>query len=509
LLLQYREIYRRKSTASDESLAKLKGGLAKLAEAEISVDTIQKEVTEKKVQMEEKQKEADQALIKIREKMEESTEQKKNINKIRKELDADRLVIQEKSAVVEARLSTIQPTLDAAKEAIGAIQPSQLHEVRSMTKPPAAVQDVLEGVLTIMGEKDISWAAIKRFLLDTGLKKRFQEMDPTSLTRETRANVQKILDAKGNSFKEEVISRASRAAAPMAAWLKATIEYNAVFEQVEPMHREMDEYKKSMQKNEERMQRYEEKLKKLEGKVEDLRNNFEKTTKEGMRLKDRLEKAEGTLVAAQELLAKLSAEKGRWGEQAAAIQRDMSLVPKRALVAAAFMTYLGPRAGGCAPPPDAGVDGRAEDRRLPVLHLPPHREHDAAVQGAGPAQRRAFHGQLDHHPRPDSHPAHRRPRRPGGRVAEEQLEGARGRRRGVHAGRRPLHEHPRAVGALRQDAAHHRGGPHRARPVPAAAPRVPQRRRKARCGHRRQTSGRRRHVPAVPCDALHGPAPDA
>ncbi len=61
-------------------------------------------------------------------------------------------------------------------------------------------------------------------------------------------------------------------------------------------------------------------------------------TAEAETLRAGLERAEGTLAAAMNLLDKLSGEKGRWVEQVHSLQTDLDAAPLSALLTAAFIT---------------------------------------------------------------------------------------------------------------------------------------------------------------------------
>jgi dynein heavy chain 2 len=340
LVSNYRTIYDVKNSASTEVLSKLKSGLDKLAEAEIAVDTISKEVTEKKKIMEVKQREADDALVQIQQKMEEASEQKSKIRALQKDVDAETKTVNERASVIETQLAGIQPTLDAAKEAVGQIDNRHLTELKSLKTPPAAVQDVLEGVLTLLGASDLSWNGMRKWLQTEGVRA-ILSLNPESIRPDTRDACKRILAQKGNSFKTEVIERASKAAAPMAPWLKANIEYSEVVERIQPMRDELKKYEENLQQLNDKVKKYEDKVRKVDQKIDELKKNFGNKTKEAEVLKDKLEQAEATLTAAQDLLSKLGGEKTRWGKLVGTLKAEEKTMPKRALLAAGFITYLG------------------------------------------------------------------------------------------------------------------------------------------------------------------------
>jgi len=71
-----------------------------------------------------------------------------------------------------------------------------------------------------------------------------------------------------------------------------------------------------------------------------LRADFQARVAEAEALKLQLAKAEATLGAATDLLAKLGGERGRWGEQLAGLSKSLEGLPMSALAAAGFVTYL-------------------------------------------------------------------------------------------------------------------------------------------------------------------------
>lgn len=62
---------------------------------------------------------------------------------------------------------------------------------------------------------------------------------------------------------------------------------------------------------------------------------------EAAKLEADLAHAENTLNSAQQLLTQLSGENERWKLQVQTLEREMSLVPSRALISSAYLTYLG------------------------------------------------------------------------------------------------------------------------------------------------------------------------
>ncbi|PNH01646.1 Cytoplasmic dynein 2 heavy chain 1, partial [Tetrabaena socialis] len=152
--------------------------------------------------------------------------------------------------------------------------------------------------------------------------------------------VDKLFASKGNSFEDAVIRRVSVAAAPMAQWVKANIEFSRVLQRVSPLEAELHKLQASLEESQRLIKLYEEELVQLDGAVSKLKGEFSKKTSEAESLKMSVDKAEATLSAARQLLDGLRGEKGRWETQVGTLGQQLKELPLSSLLAAAFITYL-------------------------------------------------------------------------------------------------------------------------------------------------------------------------
>eukprot|EP00760_Papus_ankaliazontas_P008674 PhM_4_TR13906/c0_g1_i1/m.49396/K10414/DYNC2H, DNCH2; dynein heavy chain 2, cytosolic len=341
MLQSCKKLYDEELNESNEIVRRLKTGIEKIQEATQSVDEIRKDVSQKKTEMEKKQSEADEALTKIQQKMEEATVQRNQSETIQKKLEEENTISAKAEEEIDKELSSIRPILAAAREAVGNIKSENLNEIRSLHMPPEAIRDVLEGVLMLLGMYDTSWVSMKKFLGQRGVKDTICNFDASTITPESRENVRKLVDQKASSFKHENIVRASVAAAPLASWVKANLEYSSVLERTKPLEIKQKQIKDNMLKGQEELQRITANLSTIDEKVEELKKRLRKKTQDAARLKDKLEKAENTLEAAEQLLSKLSVEQGRWTERLSTLDDGFKLMPKRCVLAGAFVAYLG------------------------------------------------------------------------------------------------------------------------------------------------------------------------
>ena len=65
-----------------------------------------------------------------------------------------------------------------------------------------------------------------------------RSFDARRITVESRRAVEQLLVRRKESFDERVARRASAAAAPLAAWVRANVSYSRVLERITPLEQE-------------------------------------------------------------------------------------------------------------------------------------------------------------------------------------------------------------------------------------------------------------------------------
>ncbi|KAG2426397.1 hypothetical protein HYH02_014824 [Chlamydomonas schloesseri] len=340
LVSLYGQIYNHKRTQVLEQQTFLKGGLGKLAEAAVTVDTLSAEAEKQRVVLKAKQAEADEALVHIQDSMMKAADRRKEVEVLKKRTAIEEVEMKERRVKVEEELSEVQPLIDAARKAVGNIKKDNIAEIRSLKMPPDAIRDVLEGVLMVLGQQDTSWNNMKTFLGKGSVKEDIINYDAHKITPEIRARCAKLLAAKGNSFEDAVIRRVSVAAAPMAQWFKANLEFSKVLERVSPLETELHRLQSSLEESQRLIKQYEEELVQLDAAVAALKAEFSKKTSEAETLKISVDKAEAVLTSARQLLDGLRGEKVRWEVTVGTLGEQLRELPLSSLLAAAFITYL-------------------------------------------------------------------------------------------------------------------------------------------------------------------------
>ncbi|XP_010008233.1 PREDICTED: cytoplasmic dynein 2 heavy chain 1-like, partial [Nestor notabilis] len=306
----------------------LQAGVSKLNEAKALVDELNRKAEDYLVNMSSSKQ------------SQSASEQKTEMEKIKHRIAEEAAEIEERKRKIEAELKEVQPLVNEAKLAVGNIKPESLSEIRSLRMPPDIIRDILEGVLRLMGIFDTSWVSMKSFLAKRGVREDIATFDARNIPKEIRESVEELLSKNGTSFDPKNAKRASAAAAPLAAWVNANVQYSHVLERIQPLEKEKAGLEANLKKTEDRKQKLENLLNSVGQKVSELKDKFQSRTTEAAKLEAELSKAHQTLKAAEVLINQLDREHKRWSTQVSEITDELAMLPKRAQLAAAFITYL-------------------------------------------------------------------------------------------------------------------------------------------------------------------------
>ncbi|XP_037796301.1 LOW QUALITY PROTEIN: cytoplasmic dynein 2 heavy chain 1-like [Penaeus monodon] len=300
LLNTYRTIYNTKKEGVLHRQGHLKAGVAKLNEAQEVVSKLKAEATEQEVRLAEKQEEANRALQLITNTMKNANDQKVQMENLKEQTLKENQIIAERKKAIDVELAEIEPLVREAKEAVGNIKSEALTEIRNFC----------------IHESDNVLIARYLKVLKTGESKISPGFDPV------------------------VAKRASTAAVPLTAWVKANVKFSYVLEKVKPLEQEQNKLQRNLTRAEEQIGELSAGLDEVDKEVAVLREKLNRSTKEAVEVEFHLNKAKETMSAAESLVTKLEGEYKRWSQQVSELDSDVQDLPREAVLAAAFITYL-------------------------------------------------------------------------------------------------------------------------------------------------------------------------
>lgn len=304
------------------------------------VDALREQAKEQEEALSKKRKMAEQSLELISSTMRNASDQKTDLLELKKSAQVSNEKLQERKKAIELELTEVEPLLREASSAVGQIKSEALSEIRSLRAPPEVIRDILEGVLRIMGIRDTSWNSMKTFLAKRGVKEDIRSLDPARITAENCAAVQKLLKTKADSFDSKNAKRASVAAAPLAAWVIANVEFSKVMQSIKPLEREQNELQKSLIKAEAEMKALSSGLDDVDARVKELSAQLNVYTQEAAVLAIKLEEVQTTLKSAEILVSKLSAEYETWNQEYETLCDDLKSLDDKAFLMSLTIVYL-------------------------------------------------------------------------------------------------------------------------------------------------------------------------
>lgn len=340
-IFTYVNLMSKKRSEIGEKRDHLKVGVEKLDEASREVEKLKQDAAGQRVILANKRQEADEALAMITTSMEDSEDQKVELEGIRKRTEKETAKLQVRKAQIDEELKEIEPTLMAAKAAVGGIKSEALSEIRSLRAPPEVIRDILEGVLRLMGVNDTSWISMKSFLARRGVKDEIMNFNARKITPEMREKVQQLLSTRAASFEEKAAKRASAAAAPLAAWVMANVSFSQVLHKIKPLEDEQNKLESGLKSAVTRMKALSNQLEGVETNVGSLKQRLNLVTIEAAEIEVNLKQTSQTLSQSEALVNELSGEFNRWQQQLKDLNHEIQHLPTRCIISAAFLSFMG------------------------------------------------------------------------------------------------------------------------------------------------------------------------
>ncbi|CAK9809936.1 Cytoplasmic dynein 2 heavy chain 1 [Anthophora quadrimaculata] len=315
LLHTWKHLHQAWSEEVEQKLHSLEAGVGKLKEAGEQVAKLEDEVSKQRLELEAEQGRANAALEQITATMRGATGQRGEMANLKVETERESAELARRKTDIEGELGKVEPLVEQAAQAVAGISADALAEVRSLRAPPAPVRDVLEGVLRLMGIKDTSWNSMKTFLAKRGIKDEIRTWDARRSTPSSLEAVAKLVKERPESFEEKTAKRASVAAAPLAAWVLANLQYGQILQQVAPLEREQRQLAERLSAAEAQIGKLAAGLNTVESRVAQLQEELAERSRGAAALQLRAEATEARLTTARSLLQKLDTEHRDWQAQ--------------------------------------------------------------------------------------------------------------------------------------------------------------------------------------------------
>ncbi|KAK2196762.1 bifunctional P-loop containing nucleoside triphosphate hydrolase/Dynein heavy chain AAA lid domain superfamily/Dynein heavy chain [Babesia duncani] len=321
----------------------LKLGIQKINGAKNEIINMDALLTETKKQLTIKKEQA-QVQVKIMvEKQMEAEQSRMTAQAMAKKLQVECITLEERTRNINIQLENVKPLLKQAQDEVQSINRKSLDELKSMAHPPGLVKYTMETVVILLGNTDdikITWDVARRVLKSPDFISKILNFNANDVDKKVH---EIILQRMAHDQWDEIrISKASKAAGPLAKWVSSVIAASTVAISVQPLLNENKEIKTKHQENEISLQQQNVLIQQLEKELEDCKINYSSLVTETSRYEEEIESITAKLSRSKTVLSQVSKELCRWKDRVEEITAKKSLLLGRSFINSTMAALCGP-----------------------------------------------------------------------------------------------------------------------------------------------------------------------
>ena len=334
----FRTLMVEKTRELNLKIAKLQGGLTKLAETEVQVRDMQSVCKDKAVVVADAKRDCEELLKVIVQDKRAADEQS-----VRVAAEAERIEIEAQKAnsiaeECQLKLDEALPALQEAEAALNVLTKKDMGELKSYVKPPVLVELCLKGVLTVL-KCPTTWDEAKKQLGDSSFLERLLNFDKDTLADGLLTKIAKFVN--NPEYQPDVIGKVSLAAKGLCKWVHAMYSYGNVAKEIAPKRATLKQAQDELKTKQDSLVLTQANLAEVMAKVAVLKEKYEKSAANKASLESELADLELKLERAEALVEGLSGEKKRWANSIEEFEAQIERLPGDVCIAAAFMSYAG------------------------------------------------------------------------------------------------------------------------------------------------------------------------
>uniref|UniRef100_A0A8C4U7Q9 Dynein axonemal heavy chain 5 n=1 Tax=Falco tinnunculus TaxID=100819 RepID=A0A8C4U7Q9_FALTI len=343
----YKTIYKEKFTNLGSLSERMRTGLAKLMEAEVSVNQLSKELVTKEKDLAVASKKADEVLLEVTMKAQAAEKVKMQVQKVKDKAQAivDDIAIDK--AAAEEKLEAARPALEEAEAALQTIKPSDIATVRKLGKPPHLIMRIMDCVLLLFQRKidsvtpdqerpcvKPSWTEALKLMNNSGFLSMLLTFQKDSITGETVELLEPYLDME--DYNLETAKKVCGNVAGLCSWTQAMAYFYGINKEVLPLKANLALQEGRLAAAQMELNNAQIQLDEKQMELDQVQAMYDTAMKEKQALLDDAEACRRKMNNATALIEGLGGEK---------VLVHMSIFPSQmgnVLLATGFLSYSGP-----------------------------------------------------------------------------------------------------------------------------------------------------------------------
>lgn len=213
-------------------IEKYENGLRRLAETNIIVEQLKKDLETLAPEIEEKEKATQEMVIVLQEKDKAAKDKEKIVQQETAEAQVLFKKVKDIKDDCEAELSVAMPALEKAIKSLDTLKESDIGEMKGYATPPVDLVLVLDAVILLLGG-DSGWDNAKKIMKDPkAFIKRLKDYDKDNIKEAKLKKLKKFINDE--RFDPDKIAKKSTAGKSICMWVRAMDKYSEVSKIVGP-----------------------------------------------------------------------------------------------------------------------------------------------------------------------------------------------------------------------------------------------------------------------------------
>uniref|UniRef100_A0A452H0T0 Dynein axonemal heavy chain 5 n=1 Tax=Gopherus agassizii TaxID=38772 RepID=A0A452H0T0_9SAUR len=349
----YKTIYREKFADVGNLSDRMKTGLAKLMEAEVSVNQLSKELAVKERDLAVASKRADGVLLDVTMKAQAAEKVKMQVQKVKDKAHAivDEIAIDK--AAAEEKLEAARPALEEAEAALQTIKPVDIATVRKLGKPPHLIMRIMDCVLLLFQRKidsvtadpertcvKPSWTEALKLMNNSGFLSMLLTFQKDSITGEIVELLQPYIDME--DYNLETAKKVCGNVAGLCSWTQAMAYFYSINKEVLPLKANLALQEARLAVAQTELNNAQNQLDEKQKELDQVQAMYNAAMQEKQTLLDDAEACRRKMNNATALIEGLGGEKIRWTESSKNFQNQIIRLVGNVLLATGFLSYSGP-----------------------------------------------------------------------------------------------------------------------------------------------------------------------
>ncbi|XP_041422160.1 dynein heavy chain 5, axonemal isoform X4 [Xenopus laevis] len=349
----YKTIYGEKIEYVGNLSNRMKTGLAKLMEAEVSVSQLSKELAVKEKDLAVASKKADEVLQEVTLKAQAAEKVKMQVQKVKDKAQAivDEIAIDKASA--EKKLEVARPALEEAEAALETIKPADIATVRKLGRPPHLIMRIMDCALLLFQRKidpvtadperpcvKPSWGEALKLMNNSGFLNSLLTFPKDSITEEVVELLQPYLDM--DDYNLESAKKVCGNVAGLCSWTQAMAYFFGINKEVLPLKANLALQGAKLAVAQQELNNAQSQLDAKQKELDDVQAMYDAAMREKQALLDDAEACRRKMINATALIEGLGGEKVRWTESSKNFQNQITRLVGDVLLATGFLSYSGP-----------------------------------------------------------------------------------------------------------------------------------------------------------------------